>query len=924
MLSRLDIGQKLSLLLLLPLVLVVLTVVPFTVERVDDARAAGATADAARLAGSVGELVGDLQQERLLGLAYLTSAAVDPAPVLGQIRQSTRRAEQLRQGLPDGTELSGAVDRAAALAPVRQQVLNRNGRPVAVFQAYDSAIQALLGSLRLTADQRVDANGVRQLEGLAALLQANEASSSLGAARLLTVTAPADGTPVLAAARLTAAREAGTLRGMAVPVGVDQLDLLDRTQRADDGRPLGTAARKSGAVTLAAGPLAAVRSADVLRQLVQQRSAADIAARADQRATASRWGVGLVTTAAAVLIALMVLLSGRIRASIASPLRRLARSATMVADLTGDELARLADSETDDYSPPQLAAVDVQGEDEIGELAAAFNRVQATAALMLDRQALTRRNVAVMFSNVAHRTQGLVGRQLALIDDMQRNEENEALLNKLYRLDHLTTRLRRSADSLLVVSGQYDDGSGVGPTSLSDVIRSAMAEIEGFQAVRLGAVCDATVSPEVVVDLRLLLAELMENATAFSPPGVPVEVLADWSDGCRILVVDHGVGMSPARMAEENQRLIERQRLEVAPSRLLGLFVVGRLARRHGITVRLDPTPGQGVTATVVVPPTQVSQSAGGDWGQRARAIGAGPRATRPEPPAPALETTVSLRPPTDGGPDRVNGRDPHFSWLAEQQQDRTPPAVDPLGSAPSAVAPSQRADRDADFHWLPGQPSQSDEVTEVVLTGGTGPRVGNQPPLVPPVEPPAAAETDRPTTGGSRGGLNRRQPGAYLPQWETFGGPPPRDTPSRVTPNRQAEAERDAMAAFAEGDALARRAVANAAAAGPPTPAAPVPTGRPVPGTPVSAAGRPGPVGISSTTGPARPVGPTQPSTRNGLTRRVPGASLAEGASDTPTADRRSAVRRDPAAERAAVDGFFGGFAQAGQPPAGQQSPPF
>ncbi len=184
-----------------------------------------------------------------------------------------------------------------------------------------------------------------------------------------------------------------------------------------------------------------------------------------------------------------------------------------------------------------------------------MNRVQATAALLLERQVTTRRNVAVMFANIARRTQSLVGRQLSMVDELERSERNPELLQRLYRLDHVATRLRRSADSLLVVSGTVDQEMSGAPTPLVDVIRSSLAEIEGFRSVQLGEICTVTVSAGLVGDLRLLLAELLENATNFSPPGNPVEVSATLDDECRIDIVDHGLGMSPTRLAEENQRL---------------------------------------------------------------------------------------------------------------------------------------------------------------------------------------------------------------------------------------------------------------------------------------------------------------------------------------------------------------------------------
>ena len=126
------------------------------------------------------------------------------------------------------------------------------------------------------------------------------------------------------------------------------------------------------------------------------------------------------------------------------------------------------------------------------------------------------------------------------------------------------------------------------------MVRSATAEVEGYQTCGCGAVSDVTSSAAVVPDLTLLLAELLENATAFSPPEVPVEVSATLHTGCLIQIVDRGIGMSAERLAEENRRLVSRERLDVAPTTMLGLFVVGRLARRHGMTCVCFPRRHRG------------------------------------------------------------------------------------------------------------------------------------------------------------------------------------------------------------------------------------------------------------------------------------------------------------------------------------------
>jgi hypothetical protein len=221
-----------------------------------------------------------------------------------------------------------------------------------------------------------------------------------------------------------------------------------------------------------------------LRRLAQDRIAREIASAADERsssATAIAWGV---SGGAGALLILVVFLGVTVSSSISRPLRRLTRAAGVVAELSGAELLRIADSESLDPAPPRLTAVEVDSADEIGELATALNRVQATAALLLERQVSNRRNVSVMFANIARRTQNLVGRQLALIDDLERNERNPELLQRLYRLDHIATRLRRSADSLLVVSGTIDQHCPAHRPSLAEIIRSSPGRDRGLPGGR--------------------------------------------------------------------------------------------------------------------------------------------------------------------------------------------------------------------------------------------------------------------------------------------------------------------------------------------------------------------------------------------------------------------------------------------------------
>jgi signal transduction histidine kinase len=335
------------------------------------------------------------------------------------------------------------------------------------------------------------------------------------------------------------------------------------------------------------------------RDAMEQQVAADVIGSARHQAKSEQWfALGLVTVAWVVLI-LLVVLEYRIRRSVVNPMLQLTAAATKIAEVTRADLERVADEDDtgDPQAVPVFERVPVVTSDEIGKLAEAFNWVQDSAVRVLERQMAVRRNTAEMFGNVGRRIHNLTGRQLALIDAAEREETDPSVLERLYRIDHIAVRLQRGADSLMLLSGETEPVLSDAPLRLTDVVRSAVGRVEGYQRAVLSAEGDVTVAPAAVGDLTLIVAELVENAVSFSPQTSSVDIsVRPTPQGAYIEIVDHGVGMTPARLAEENARLVRRERLDLAPTKVLGLFVVGRLARRSGISVRLSATPGGGVT----------------------------------------------------------------------------------------------------------------------------------------------------------------------------------------------------------------------------------------------------------------------------------------------------------------------------------------
>ncbi len=417
----------------------------------------------------------------------------------------------------------------------------------------------------------------------------------------------------------------------------------------------------------------------------------DIADRADEAASSAELRAGLLLNLALLSFVLWIAFSVLVRRSVVRPVLALTGAAQEVADIAGRELARVADDDAEESGPPKLRELPVTADDEIGELAEAFNNVQTTAAALLERQVLSRRNVAEMFGNVGRRVSNLTTRQLALIDAVERGETDPALLERLYSIDHIAVRLRRNADSLMLLAGIRETVLDSGPTALTNVVRAALGQIEGFQRVRLYAGSETIVEPDIIGDLTLMIAELLENAVSFSPEGSAVEVAVDSAEGgATITVADHGLGMSAERLAEENARLVRRERLDLVPTKVLGLFVVGALARRWDIDVALSRTPGGGVTAEVTIPSSLLLTLSGVDGPADASAP-----AELPAPSAPSSGPSRASSVPSWAVTEDTEEAGPLPRRVPRREQEQETAAEhESVGEAPSeATAPQGTAD---------------------------------------------------------------------------------------------------------------------------------------------------------------------------------------------------------------------------------------
>jgi signal transduction histidine kinase len=220
--------------------------------------------------------------------------------------------------------------------------------------------------------------------------------------------------------------------------------------------------------------------------------------------------------------------------------------------------------------------------------------------------------VSELFVNLARRNQSLLDRQLELIGDLEHHEPRPDALDDLFQLDHLATRIRRNAESLLVLSGDDPPRRWGRPVPLSDVARAAAAEVEDYQRIEVLVNEHVDVAGHAVADLAHLLAELVENATVFSPPQSSVRVRSHVSptDGASVVisVEDTGIGMNDVDLRNANEVFVDPPDVDLRRSSMLGFHVVGRLARRYGLRVGIGPTPGGGVTAMVTLPADLVAE----------------------------------------------------------------------------------------------------------------------------------------------------------------------------------------------------------------------------------------------------------------------------------------------------------------------------
>ncbi|GAA3455021.1 sensor histidine kinase [Dactylosporangium matsuzakiense] len=609
------INGRLTRILALPLVavLVLLGVVVF--DDIGEFRTARATREAVAVAVPTRALVQSLQDERGLSSAVLggnPSFKADLPPARQQV--DAQRADLARLAGRDVTgaeQLRTALAALAGLDGIRAQVDSAAIAGDAAFAFYTQRITALLA-----VDYGLDRSADSILRrGATAWSHTSQTSESLSQEKAFLLGI------ITAGSFKPGQYEQYAIQRATLRLGVSTAVFMTDEEKAQSDRVLASDAAKKTAVidqTAATGAdgrqlhldpqqwwaAASGLTAGILE--LERIIGRDIQQRAQslENAAFRRLGFLLGIVGAAVVGAvLLMVVAAR---SITRPLGMLVDEADALATRRlPDAVARVqAAGEDDKLEPPPPVRVPRRAGPEIQLVAEALDRVQATAYALATEQAIMRRTTTESLANLGRRNQNLLRRQIGFITKLEREENDPSDLANLFELDHLATRMRRNAESLLVLAGEESPRPWSEPLTTADVIRAAVSEVEDYRRVSLRRIDEAYVAGAHVSGLAHMIAELVENALAFSPPDVDVEIQGRYlGDKYLIAISDQGVGMKPDDLARANGRLRSEESFLLAPTRYLGHWVVGKLAQQMGVDVQLTQSPVVGTTARVVLPP---------------------------------------------------------------------------------------------------------------------------------------------------------------------------------------------------------------------------------------------------------------------------------------------------------------------------------
>lgn len=740
------------------------------------ARTYGQVSEIAAIGQQVTGLTQALEHERSEAAAFIAGGR--PAPGLaaldkqyattntwaGQVRRLVSQLDRTHPSARTRASAASALASIAALPGLRRDTAQGPASAMDVTSGYSTAIAGLFPVLDGIADQDdnpVLITSVRALGALARLKdQAAQQQAILGSALAAGRLEPG----ALAALTVAQAQEASytaTFRGSATG---EEGWALTRTLAGPQARQASAAEQRAiaaGAGPLALGPGATARwqsgtsyTLGWLRHAEQQliRSITTDARDQQRSATTAAFVTGGIALAGLLLTLLIALLIVR---SVVRPLRRLEAAALDAAESRLPAEIRALTAGGEPGLPALASPIDVAAGGEIGEVARAFGRLHQEAVRMAGEEARLRDSVGVVVASFFRRSHPLHDRLLRLIDSMELSEENPELLARLFQMDSLATRMRRHSDTALVLAGHESPRRWTEPVPLVDVLRAAASEIEHYDQVDIDVQSDVVVSDDAAVDIVHLLAELMENATSFSPEGTQARVsgfLDPDNGGALIDITDDGTGLPDDYLGWLNWQLAHPLPADATVAHQLGLFAVSHLAARHGISVVLTRPEEGGTSAQVRLPDDMVSGgarfagsgrelNATTDWNNGASAVAADPLHSAPQltaGPVPidddaaltlgapvAAPASAPPEPPDAPGPEPepvagpTTGPLPIFDSVqsAYAQASRNDPATGPA----SAPAPPPNGPAPANGQDPPELPRRISRASS--LTGNVGDR---------------------------------------------------------------------------------------------------------------------------------------------------------------------------------------------------------